>query len=76
MRARNPKVKMAKAIAVKEGILSKEHYEPGDMASLDQFYVHTAKRKLNGYGRESDETGFHGGTVYSNAASGLVRVEM
>ena len=76
MRTRTPKVKVSKAIAEKEGVLSRDCYEPGDMVSSDQFNVHTAGRKLNGYGRESAENGYHGGTVYIDASSGLVRVEM
>ena len=76
MKARVPKVKVSKTIAATEGILKKDCYEPGDMVSSDQFNVHTSGRKLDGYGRESAETGYHGGTVYIDAASGLVRVEM
>ena len=76
LRARSPRVKTSKAVKEKEGILSRGSYEPGDMVSSDQFNVHTAGRKFDGYGRESPENGFHGGTVYVDAASGLVRVEM
>jgi hypothetical protein len=76
MKARVPKVKVSKTIAATEGILKRDCYEPGDMVSSDQFNVHTSGRKLDGYGRESAETGYHGGTVYIDAASGLVRVEM
>ena len=50
MRARMPKVKVSKAIAEKEGVLSRDCFEPGDMVSSDQFNVHTTGRKLNGYG--------------------------
>lgn len=76
MKSRSPKVKVTKAIKEKAGILSRDSYEPGDMVSSDQFNVHTTGRKLSGYGRESSENGFHGGTVFVDASSGLVRVEM
>jgi len=76
LKTRSPKVKTTKAIKEKEGILSTDSYEPGDMVSTDQFVVKTVGRKLSGYGRESSESGIHGGTVYVDAASGLVRVEL
>ena len=76
MKSRSPKVKITKAIKEKEGILSRDCYEPGDMVSSDQFNVYTTGRKFSGYGKESSENGFNGGTVYVDAASGLVRVEM
>ena len=76
MRAKTPNVKLSKAIDGKQGILSQYSYEPGDMVSSNQFNIHAAGRKLTGFGRESNKTGYHGGTVYIDAASGLVRVEM
>lgn len=75
MKARSPKVKTTKIIKEKDGILKRDKYEPGDMVSSDQFNVHTAGRSLKGYGRESAENGLHGGTLYVDSASGLIRVE-
>ena len=46
------------------------------MISSDQFNVHTSGQKFSGYGREAIANGFHGGTIYVDSASGLVRVEM
>ena len=74
MRAKIPTVKLLKAIDGKQVILSRYSYEPGDMVSSDQFNVHTAGRKLTGYGRESNKTGYHVGTVYIDEAYGLVQV--
>lgn len=76
MRAKSPGVKISKAIEAKAGILSRDSYEPGDMVSSDQFNVHTPGRRLKGYGRESKDSSYHGGTVYIDAASGLVHVHM
>ena len=76
MRAKSPGVKISKAIEAKAGILSRDSYEPGDMVSTDQFNVHTPGRRLKGYGRESKDNSYHGGTVYIDAASGLVYVEI
>ncbi|KAL7529135.1 hypothetical protein ACHAXR_002811, partial [Thalassiosira sp. AJA248-18] len=45
------------------------------MISSDQFNVHTAGRKLTGYGREGPENSLHGGTLYTDAASGLIYAE-
>ena len=45
------------------------------MISSDQFSVTTPGRHLSGYGRESVDTGFKGGTVYVDSASGLIRVQ-
>ncbi len=72
MLARSPRVKTSQAVKEKEGILSRDSYEPGDMVSSDQFNVNTAGWKFDGYGREPPENGYHGGAIYVDAASGLV----
>ena len=54
IQAKTPKVKLSKAIDGKQGILSQDRYETGDMVSSDQFNVHTASRKLTGFGCESN----------------------
>jgi hypothetical protein len=59
----------------RDGVIKTDCYEPGDMVSSDQFNVSTSGRLLSGFGRESIDNGYHGGTIYVDAASGLVRVE-
>ena len=59
----------------KEGLLSRYQYEVGDFVSTDQFFVRTPRRLPNGYGHERRENRFHGGTIYNDAASGLIWVE-
>ena len=68
-------LRAVKKLQSKEGALSKEKYEPGDMISTDQFIVRTPGRKLSGYGREGKELCYQGGTLYADAASRLIRVE-
>ena len=59
----------------KEGIISRDKYVVGDFFSIDQFVVRKPGRLPNGYGRERRENCFHGGTIYNDAASGLIWVE-
>jgi hypothetical protein len=54
----------SKPIASKEGALSR-----------DQFVVKTAGRLFRGYGREAAHNCFHGGTIFQDTASNLVRVQ-
>ena len=75
MKSQGAKTTVTKKVPSKEGALSTEKYEPGDMISTDQFVVHTPGRKLNGYGREGKELCYSGGTLYADAASRLIRVE-
>eukprot|EP01082_Thalassiosira_pseudonana_P005723 g5374.t1 g5374 contig2:418133-419951(-) len=75
MRKRNPQVVKQLPIPEKEGILSWNKYEPGDFVSSDQFVVKTPGRLLIGYGREGAEHRFHGGTIFNDAASGVIWVE-
>eukprot|EP01082_Thalassiosira_pseudonana_P009463 g8665.t1 g8665 contig3:647373-650417(+) len=75
MRKRNPQVVKQLPIPEKEGILSWDKYEPGDFVSSDQFVVKTPGRLLKGYGREGAEHRFHGGTIFNDAASGVIWVE-
>jgi hypothetical protein len=74
-RKRTPGVKHAKADPKKEGALSRDQYEVGDFVSTDQFICRTPGRLPEGYGRESTNRRFHGGTIYNDAASGLIWVE-
>jgi len=75
MKRRSTRVKTTKVVKEREGALKQDSYDPGDMISSDQFSVTTPGRHLSGYGRESVDTGFKGGTVYVDSASGLIRVQ-
>jgi hypothetical protein len=46
----------------------------GDFVSTDQFICRTPGQLPEGYGHESADWRFQGGTIYNNAASGLIRV--
>ena len=63
------------AIKEKEGILAAEKMKPGELVSMDQYVVKTPGRLYEGYGREGVENRFHGGTIFHDAASGVIRVE-
>ena len=49
--------------------------EVGDFVSTDQFICRTPGRLPTGYGRESHDRCYQGGTIYNDAASGLIWVE-
>ena len=68
-------MKKRQVVLYKEGILSRYKYEVGDFVSTDQLVVLTPRRLPNGYGRERRKNRFHGGTIYNDAASGLIWVE-
>ena len=59
----------------KEGALSRDKMEVGDFVSTDQFICRTPGRLPTGYGRESRDRRYQGGTIYNDAASGLIWVE-
>ncbi len=58
-----------------EGALSYNRYEVGDLASTDQFISKTPCWLPEGYGHESKEWCFQEGTIYNDAALGLIWVE-
>ena len=70
-----PGVAKIKHVPDKEGILACDKYEVGDFFSTDQFVVSTPGRLPTGYGRESCHKRFYGGTIYNDAASGLIWVD-
>ena len=49
--------------------------EVGDFVSTDQFVCRTPGRLPSGYGCEGRNGRFNGGTIYNDAASGLIWVE-
>jgi hypothetical protein len=71
----SPKVKTSHAIPAKVGILKFDQHEPGDKVFSDQFIAHTPGQRLDGYGHDGPKRSFHGGTLYTDAASNLVYVE-
>ena len=42
---------------------------------MDPFVVKTPGRQLDGYGREGENNRYHGGTIFNDAASGVIWVE-
>ncbi len=62
-------------IPEKEAVLSRDRYEAGDFVSADQFVVNTPGRLLSGFGREDDQNKFHGGTIFQDAATGIIWIE-
>jgi hypothetical protein len=58
-----------------EGAITRNKLEVGDFVSTDQFVCRTPGRLPNGYGREGAKGRFNGGTIYNDAASGLIWVE-
>ena len=56
-------------------ILSRDKYEVGNFMSTDQFVCKNPGRLPSGFGRERHQNRFHGGTIYNDAASGLIWVK-
>ncbi len=50
-------------------------YEAGYFLSADQYVVNTPGRLHSGYGREASHNQFHGGTLFYDAATGLIWAE-
>ena len=72
-RQRSPNVKHVQADLDAEGAISRDKLEIGDFVSTDQFVCRTPGRLPSGYGRSGSR--FNGGTIYNDAASGLIWVE-
>jgi hypothetical protein len=72
---RTPNVKQTRDLPESEGALSHDQYEASDFVSTDQFICRTPGCLPKGYGHESADRRFQGGTIYNNAASGLIWVE-
>ncbi len=64
-----------KPVAEKKDILSWDWYEAGNYISADQFIVSVPGWLPSGYGREGANSCFHGGTIFRDAASGIIWVE-
>ena len=72
---RSPQVVRQEAVKEKEAILAWNRYEAGDFVSMDQFVVRTPGRRLHSSGKESDSDKYHGGTIFNDAATGLIWIE-
>jgi len=72
---RSPNVSQTQPLEDHEGAITRDQYEVGDSVSTDQLICKTPKRLPTGYGRESQDRRFQGGTIYNDAASGLIWVE-
>ena len=65
----------SKPVKAKEGILSQDKYVPGDLISSDQYVVKKTGHLEKGYGCEALHNCYHGGTIFQDAVSNLVRVQ-
>ena len=74
-RQRSPNVKKVQSNLDSEGAISRNKLEVGEFVSTDQFVCRTPGRLPTGYGREGTNSRFNGGTIYNDAASGLIWVE-
>jgi hypothetical protein len=74
-RQRSPKVKKVQMSLDSEGAISRNRLEVGDFVSTDQFICRTPGWLPSGYGCEGCNGRFHDGTIYNDAASGLIWVE-
>ncbi len=74
-RQRSPKVKKVQSNLDSEGAISCNRLEVGDFVSTDQFVCRTPGQLPSGYGCDGRKCRFHGGTIYNDAASGLICFE-
>jgi hypothetical protein len=65
----------SKPAARKEVALLQDQYGPGDNVATDQFVVKTGVRLQTGIAREAAHNCFHGGAIFQDIASNLVRVQ-
>ena len=71
----DPEVKRSQVNQDSEGAISRGKVEVGDFVSTDQFICQTPGRLPTGFGREGPNGSYQGGTIYNDAASGLIYVE-
>jgi hypothetical protein len=70
-----PKVKKVQSNPASEGAISRNKLDVGDFVSSNQFVCRTPGRLPSRYGSEGVNSRFNGGTIYNDAASGLIWVE-
>jgi hypothetical protein len=58
-----------------EGAITRDQCNIGDFVSTDQFICKMPGRLPTGYGHESQDHHFQGGTIFNDAASGFIWVE-
>ncbi len=68
-------MKRSTTIPESEGALSCNRYEIGDFVSTNQFICRAPGQLPEGYDRESKGRHFQSGTIFNDAASGLIWVE-
>ena len=68
-------VTKSNALPEKQGYLTIYKYDVGDFVSTDQFIFKTPERFPAGYGLDYLDRCFQGGTIYNDAASGLIWVK-
>ena len=72
---RSPNVSRTQLLEEREGAITRDQHEVGDFVSTDQFICKTPGCLPTGFERESQYCRFQGGTIYNDAASGLIWVE-
>ncbi len=58
-----------------KGAITRDQYNVGNFVSTDQFICKTPGRLPTGYGWESQDCPFQSGTIFNDAASGLIWVK-
>jgi len=71
----SPKVSRTQPLEDREGAITRDQYKVDGFVSTDQLICKMPGRLLTRYGRESQDCRFLGGTIYNDAASGLIWVE-
>jgi hypothetical protein len=74
-RIRTPNVLGRRILNNREGAITRDQYNVGDFVSIDQFICKMPGPLPTGYGHESQDRHFQGGTIFIDAASGLIWVE-
>ena len=67
--------KKVNPLAENEGELQCDKIEVGDFVSTDQLFCSIPGRLRTGYGRDSRDSNYRGGTIYNAAASNFIWVE-
>jgi hypothetical protein len=70
-----PNVSRTHLLDNREEAITRDQYNVGDFVSTDQVICKTPGCLPTGFGRESQDRCFQGGTMYNDAASGLIWVE-
>ena len=69
---RTPNVTTTTVKSEMEMALKREHLQPGDCVSMDQYVSKVRGRLPNTFGKESDSNRYSGGTIYVDHSSGYV----